>query len=127
VLFRSQLAKNLYLSTSKSLTRKISEAVLASKMDGCLSKVRIFELYLNYIEWGDGVFGCQAAARNYYKCSAGELSPEQAIRMASIIINPRKYGPFTDTKRMVTRRRWIAEKMLQYDYLTVAEYDSLKF
>jgi monofunctional glycosyltransferase len=122
-----QLAKNLYLSNNKSLTRKISEFILARRMDDVLTKQRILELYLNYIEWGDGIFGCQAAARNYFKCSAGELSPEQAIRMASIIINPRKYGPFTDTKRMVTRRSWIAGKMLQYDYLTGAEYDSLKF
>ncbi len=95
-----QLAKNLYLSTSKSLTRKISEVFLAGRMEEKLSKARIFALYLNYIEWGDGIFGCQAAAGIYFDCSASELDPEQAIRLASIIVNPRKYGPFTDTKRM---------------------------
>lgn len=122
-----QLAKNLYLSTSKSLTRKISEVVLARRMDDQLSKVRIFELYLNYIEWGDGTFGCQAASLAYFDCSASELDPELAIRLASIIVNPRKYGPFTDTKRMSTRRKWIAHKMLQYGHLTEEEYNDLSF
>jgi monofunctional biosynthetic peptidoglycan transglycosylase len=122
-----QLAKNLYLSTSKSLTRKGSEVVLARRMDDQLSKARIFELYLNYIEWGDGIFGCQAASLVYFDCSASELDPELAIRLASIIVNPRKYGPFTDTKRMITRRKWIAHKMLQYEHLTQAEYDALTF
>lgn len=122
-----QLAKNLYLSTSKSLTRKISEVFLAGRMEEKLSKARIFELYLNYIEWGNGIFGCQAASWIYFDCSASELDPEQAIRLASIIVNPRKYGPFTDTKRMKTRRNWIAQKMLQYGYLTEEEYDGLNF
>ncbi len=122
-----QLAKNLYLSTSKSLTRKISEAVLARRMDDRLSKARIFELYLNYIEWGPGLFGCQAASHFYFGCEVSQLSSEQAIRMASIIINPRRYGPFAESKRMSTRRKWIADKMLQYGHLTEADYDSLKF
>jgi monofunctional biosynthetic peptidoglycan transglycosylase len=122
-----QLAKNLYLSTSKSLTRKISEAVLARRMDDQLSKARIFELYLNYIEWGDGIFGCQAASGVYFECSAWELGPEEAIRLASIIVNPRKYGPFADSKRMKTRRNWIAQKMLQYGHLTQEEFDGLSF
>jgi monofunctional biosynthetic peptidoglycan transglycosylase len=122
-----QLAKNLYLSTSKSLTRKISEAVLARRMDDRLNKARIFELYLNYIEWGPGLFGCQAASRFYFGCEVSQLTPEQAVRMASIIINPRRYGPFADTRRMTTRRKWIAGKMLQYGYLTEAEYAALLF
>jgi len=122
-----QLAKNLYLSTSKSLTRKISEAVLARRMDDDLKKTRIFELYLNYIEWGNGIFGCQAASLAYFGCPVSNLTPEQAVRLASIIINPRRYGPFTDTKRMTNRRKWIAQKMLQYGYLTQAEYDALNF
>jgi monofunctional biosynthetic peptidoglycan transglycosylase len=122
-----QLAKNLYLSTSKSLTRKLSEAVLARRMNDRLSKSRIFELYLNYIEWGPGLFGCQAASRFYFGCEASQLTPEQAVRMASIIINPRRYGPFADSKRMTTRRKWIAQKMLEYGHLTEAEYQSLSF
>jgi len=122
-----QLAKNLYLSTSKSLTRKISEVFLAGRMEEKLSKARIFALYLNYIEWGNGIFGCQAASWIYFDCSASELDPEQAIRLASIIVNPRKYGPFTDTKRMKTRRNWIAQKMLQYGHLTQEEFDGLSF
>jgi monofunctional biosynthetic peptidoglycan transglycosylase len=122
-----QLAKNLYLSTSKSLTRKISEAVLARRMDDQLSKARIFELYLNYIEWGPGLFGCQAASRFYFGCEVSQLTPDQAVRMASIIINPRRYGPFADGKRMTTRRKWIAQKMLEYGHLSEREYRSLSF
>jgi monofunctional biosynthetic peptidoglycan transglycosylase len=122
-----QLAKNLYLSTSKSLTRKLSEAVLARRMDDRLSKKRIFELYLNYIEWGDGIFGCQAASVRYFGCGAGDLTPEQAIRLASIIVNPRRYGPFGDSRRMLNRRKWIAQKMLEYGHLTEAEYAELMF
>jgi len=122
-----QLAKNLYLSTSKSLTRKISEAVLARRMDDRLSKARIFELYLNYIEWGPGLFGCQAASRFYFGCEASQLTPEQAVRLASIIINPRRYGPFADSKRMITRRKWIAQKMLEYGHLSETEYQAFSF
>ncbi len=122
-----QLAKNLYLSTSKSLTRKLSEAVLARRMDKRLSKARIFELYLNYIEWGDGIFGCQAASARYFSCGAADLTPEQAVRLASIIVNPRRYGPYGDSKRMLNRRKWIARKMLEYGHLTDGEHDSLKF
>ena len=122
-----QLAKNLYLSTSKSLTRKLSEAVLARRMDDRLSKARIFELYLNYIEWGPGLFGCQAASRFYFGCEVSQLTPEQAVRMASIIINPRRYGPFAESKRMSTRRKWIAQKMLEYGHLSEAEYQALSF
>jgi monofunctional biosynthetic peptidoglycan transglycosylase len=122
-----QLAKNLYLSTSKSLTRKISEAVLARRMDDLLSKTRIFELYLNYIEWGDGIFGCQAASIRYFGCTAEYLTPEQAVRLASIIVNPRKYGPYGDSKRMLNRRKWIARKMLKYGHLSQAEYQTVNF
>ncbi|MBI4727062.1 monofunctional biosynthetic peptidoglycan transglycosylase [candidate division TA06 bacterium] len=122
-----QLAKNLYLSTSKSLARKISEAVLARRMDDRLSKTRIFELYLNYIEWEPGLFGCQAASRFYFNCPVSQLTPEQAVRLALIIINPRRYGPFADSRRMATRWKWIADKMLQCGYLSKAEYEPLNF
>ena len=122
-----QLAKNLYLSTNKSLTRKISEFILAQRMDDVLTKQRIFELYLNYIEWGPGLFGCQAASHFYFGCEVSQLTPEQAVRMASIIINPRRYGPFADSKRMSTRRKWIAQKMLEYGHLTETEYQALPF
>ncbi|HTY09218.1 MAG TPA: biosynthetic peptidoglycan transglycosylase [Candidatus Edwardsbacteria bacterium] len=122
-----QLAKNLFLSTRKRLTRKVSEYFLALRLDGALPKARILELYLNYIEWGDGIFGCEAASRAYFGCPAADLSPEQAIRLASIIVNPRRYGPFTDTKRMLNRRKMIADRMVIAKYLTPAQRDSLPF
>jgi monofunctional biosynthetic peptidoglycan transglycosylase len=122
-----QLCKNLFLSTAKSPTRKLSEFILARRMDDVLSKARIFELYLNYIEWGDGLFGCQAASRTYFGCSSSDLNPEQAIRLASIIINPRRWGPYSDSKRMNRRRRLIAQRMYDAGYLTPEEYQALPF
>jgi monofunctional biosynthetic peptidoglycan transglycosylase len=122
-----QLCKNLYLSTSKSPIRKVSEFFLARRMDAVLSKARIFELYLNYIEWGDGIFGCQAASQAYFGCSSSDLNPELAIRLASIIINPRRWGPHSDTKRMNKRRRHLADRMYDAGYITLEEYQALPF
>ncbi|MDI6739671.1 MAG: monofunctional biosynthetic peptidoglycan transglycosylase [Candidatus Edwardsbacteria bacterium] len=122
-----QLAKNLYLSNRKTLARKFSEFIIARRMDEELSKTRILELYFNYIEWGDGTFGCQAASRLYFNASALDLTPEQAIRLAAIIVNPRRYNPFSDTKRMQNRRRWIAERMLAAKFLTPEQRQTLPF
>ncbi len=122
-----QLCKNLYLSTAKTPARKLSEFILARRMDEVLSKARIFELYLNYIELGHGIFGCQAASRAYFGRNASDLTPEQSIRLASIIINPRRWGPFSDTKRMNRRRKMIADRMYDAGYLTHEEYQSLSF
>ena len=122
-----QLAKNLYLSASKSLTRKIAEFFIAQRLEFVLSKVRIFELYLNYIEWGNNVYGCEAASRSFFKTTAAELTPEQAIRLAAIIINPRRYNPYSDTRRINNRRKMLAERMHAAGYLSDAEYQSLPF
>jgi monofunctional glycosyltransferase len=122
-----QLAKNLFLSTRKTLTRKVAEYFLALRLDDALSKARILELYLNYIEWGDGIFGCEAASRTYFGCTAADLSPEQAIRLASTIVNPRRYGPHTETKRMLNRRRMIADRMVVSKYLTPEQRAALPF
>jgi monofunctional biosynthetic peptidoglycan transglycosylase len=122
-----QLCKNLYLSAAKSPARKLSEFFLARRMDAVLTKPRIFELYLNYIEWGDGIFGCQSASRAYFGRDASDLDPEQAVRLASVIINPRRWGPYSDTKRMKSRRKLIAERMYDSGYLGLEEYQSLPF
>lgn len=122
-----QLAKNLYLSNRKTLTRKFSEFIIARRMDEELSKTRILELYLNCIEWGDGIFGCEAASRAYFSVPASDLTPEQAIRLAAIIVNPRRWGPDTDSKRIANRRRWIAGRMLAAKYLTEEEFMALPF
>jgi len=86
-----QLAKNLFLSPARSYVRKAEEAVITVLLEYLLDKERIFELYLNVIEWGNGVFGAEAAARKYFGVSAAALSPEQAARLAAMAPNPRFY------------------------------------
>jgi monofunctional biosynthetic peptidoglycan transglycosylase len=86
-----QLAKNLFLSPRKSLLRKIEEAAITIMIETVWSKQRILEVYLNSIEWGNGVFGAEAAARHYYGTSADRLSPEQAAKLAGMVPNPRLY------------------------------------
>jgi monofunctional biosynthetic peptidoglycan transglycosylase len=85
-----QLAKNLYLGTEKRLLRKAKEAILAAKLERALSKRRILALYLNVAEWGDGVFGAEAAARARFGDSAAALSPAQAVVLASMLPAPRR-------------------------------------
>ena len=86
-----QLAKNLFLSPTKSYVRKAEEAVITLMLETLWSKRRIFEVYLNVIEWGNGVFGAEAAARHYYNASAAQLGPEQAAKLAGMVPNPRFY------------------------------------
>ena len=86
-----QLAKNLFLTPTKSYFRKVEEAIITLMLEGLWSKRRIFEVYLNVIEWGEGVFGAEAAARHYYNTSAAQLGPEQAARLAGMVPNPRYY------------------------------------
>ncbi|MEO7761036.1 MAG: monofunctional biosynthetic peptidoglycan transglycosylase [Casimicrobiaceae bacterium] len=86
-----QLAKNLFLSPTKSYARKAQEAMITLMLEGTLDKERILELYLNVIEWGTGVFGAEAAAQKYFGIHASQLSPEQAARLAAMAPNPRFY------------------------------------
>ena len=86
-----QLAKNLFLSSQRSYWRKAEEAVITLMLEALLDKRRIFELYLNVIEWGSGVFGAEAAAVHYFDVSAARLSPQQAARLAAMAPNPRFY------------------------------------
>jgi monofunctional glycosyltransferase len=86
-----QLAKNLFLSPEKTYLRKGQEAIITLMLEYTLDKERILELYLNVIEWGNGVFGAEAAARRYFGVSAAQLSPEQAARLAAMAPNPRFY------------------------------------
>jgi monofunctional biosynthetic peptidoglycan transglycosylase len=86
-----QLAKNLFLSPARSYWRKAEEAVITVMLEAMLEKRRIFELYLNVIEWGNGVFGAEAAARRYFGVAAAQLSAEQAARLAAMAPNPRFY------------------------------------
>ena len=86
-----QLAKNLFLSPDKTPWRKVEEAIITLMLETVMGKERIFEIYLNVIEWGNGIFGAEAAARHYYNVSAAQLSPEQAARLAGMVPNPRYY------------------------------------
>lgn len=86
-----QLAKNLFLSGERSMLRKGEEALITLMMEHILDKERILEIYLNVIEWGDGVFGAEAAARHYYGVSAAQLSREQAAKLAAMVPRPRFY------------------------------------
>lgn len=86
-----QLAKNLFLTPTKSYFRKAEEAIITLMLENLWSKRRILEVYLNVIEWGNGVFGAEAAARHYYNLSAAQLGPEQAARLAGMVPNPRYY------------------------------------
>jgi monofunctional biosynthetic peptidoglycan transglycosylase len=88
-----QLARNLYLSPSKNPLRKVKEMLIARRLDRELGKRRVLELYLNVVEWGKGIFGCEAAARAYFSKSCAELSPDEAVAMAVVLPNPRRWDP----------------------------------
>ena len=106
-----QLAKNLYLSESRNPARKLTELIITRRLETALSKRRIFEIYLNSIEWGDGIFGCEAAARPYFGKSAADLSPAEAAMMAGAIINPRVHSPARPTRRLLRRQQIILGRM----------------
>jgi monofunctional biosynthetic peptidoglycan transglycosylase len=86
-----QLAKNLFLSASKTPLRKVQEAVITVMIEALWDKRRILEVYLNSVEWGQGIFGAEAAARRYYGSSAAALGAEQAARLAVMLPAPRKF------------------------------------
>jgi monofunctional biosynthetic peptidoglycan transglycosylase len=106
-----QLAKNLYLSPSRNPLRKFRELIIARRLEAELSKRRILELYLNVIEWGDGVYGVDAAARTYFGKSASGLGPTEAALLAGAIINPRVMNPIKPTARLRRRQQIILKRM----------------
>src|SRR5712692_2672269 len=106
-----QLAKNLYLSPSKNPLRKFLELIIARRLEAELKKARILELYLNVIEWGDGVYGAEAAARTYFHKSAADLDRSEAALLAAAIVNPRAMNPTRPTTRLVRRQQLILRRM----------------
>jgi monofunctional glycosyltransferase len=106
-----QLAKNLYLSPSRNPLRKVKELFIARRLEAALTKQRIFEIYLNMIEWGDGIFGCEAAARAYFGKPCAGLGMEEAALMAGAIINPREHSPAKPTRRLLRRQQIIVRRM----------------
>lgn len=119
-----QLARNLYLSPEKSLLRKMSEAVLTWRMEKVLSKRRILELYLNVVEWGEGIFGIEAASRHYYGKPSSQLSPLEATRLAAILPSPKRYNPSGDQSYVTTRANDIYNIMIQRGII-VPEYEEM--
>lgn len=106
-----QLAKNLYLSPSRNPVRKLRELFIARRLEAVLSKRRILELYLNVIEWGDGIWGAEAAARAYFHKPAAALDSEEAALLAAAIVNPRALNPASPSARLRRRQQLILRRM----------------
>ncbi|HSN41173.1 MAG TPA: monofunctional biosynthetic peptidoglycan transglycosylase [Burkholderiales bacterium] len=106
-----QLAKNLFLSGERTWWRKAQEAVITVMIEAIMNKRRILELYLNTIEWGNGVFGAEAAARYYFGVTAAALGPEQAARLAAMVPSPRRYAPGRETAYLQRRTEIILLRM----------------
>ncbi|MFN5542329.1 MAG: monofunctional biosynthetic peptidoglycan transglycosylase [Betaproteobacteria bacterium] len=108
-----QLSKNLFLSGERSFLRKGQEAMITVMMEGVLDKQRILEIYLNVIEWGDGIFGAEAASRHYFGISASQLSPSQAARLAAMVPRPRFYDRNRNSTYLAKRAEAILRRMPQ--------------
>jgi monofunctional biosynthetic peptidoglycan transglycosylase len=106
-----QLAKNLYLSPSKNPVRKLREFLIARRLEVELPKQRILELYLNVIEWGDGIYGAEAAARTYFGKSAADLAPSEAALLAAAIANPRVLDPAHPSAKLRRRQQMVMRRM----------------
>jgi monofunctional glycosyltransferase len=106
-----QLAKNLYLSPSKNPLRKIKELIIARRLEAELKKARILEIYLNVIEWGDGIYGAEAASQTYFRSPAADLDPNEAALLAAAIINPRLLNPGRPSRRLLRRQQLILRRM----------------
>jgi monofunctional biosynthetic peptidoglycan transglycosylase len=116
-----QLARNIYLSPEKSLLRKMREVMIAFQMEGVLSKQRIFEIYLNVVEWGPGLYGAEMAARHYYSKSAADLSLVESATLAALLPDP--LG--SREKELVRRRNVILKRMLAARDINQSEFEEL--
>ena len=108
-----QLAKNLFLSSRKVFWRKAEEAVITVMLERMMNKRRILEIYMNVIEWGNGVFGAEAAARHYFKTSASSLTADQSARLASMVPNPRYYDSHRNARGLERKTGIILARMNQ--------------
>jgi monofunctional biosynthetic peptidoglycan transglycosylase len=119
-----QLVKNLYLTPSKNPLRKAKEAIITLRLERALNKRRILEIYLNVVEWGEGIFGIEAAAQHYYSKPAIALSAQEAARLASVLPNPRRYRPNGSSKYVEKRATIIYDIMLRRG-VVVPEYEDV--
>lgn len=106
-----QLAKNLFLSTKRTPWRKGEETIITLMLEAMMDKERIFDIYLNTIEWGNGIFGAEAAALHYYQISASQISIEQAAKLAAMVPNPRYYDSHREAKGLLRKTEIILNKM----------------
>ena len=106
-----QLAKNLFLSGRRTPWRKGEEALITLMLERLMTKRRILEIYLNVIEWGNGVFGAEAAARHYFKLSAAQLGPAQAAKLAAVVPNPRYYDKNRNARGLLRKTRIIQRQL----------------
>jgi monofunctional glycosyltransferase len=118
-----QLAKNLYLSSSRSLWRKIREGLITYRLENTLTKARIIELYLNVIEWGENIYGAEEASRKYFNKSANELRLSEAICLAASIPRPRSLSPLDrGSNFLISRERRILTSLLRHGWISEAKY-----
>lgn len=119
-----QLVKNLYLTPSKNPLRKAKEAIITWRLERTLNKRRILELYLNVVEWGEGIFGIEAAAQHHFSKPAIALSPQEAARLAAVLPNPRRYRPNGSSKYVEKRATIIFDIMVKRG-IVVPEYEDV--
>jgi len=121
-----QLAKNLYLSTDKSVLRKIKEYLIARRLENRLGKKRIFELYLNLIEFGPGIFGVQAAAQNFFNKDVSRIDLEEMVRLTAVIPKPLKETPTGNNSWINWKAGWILDTLRRYKHIDQVEYQVVK-
>ncbi len=119
-----QLAKNLYLSSDKTITRKIKELLIARRLEKHLKKNRIFQLYLNVIEFGPGIFGVEAAAQHYFHKDVSHLNLKESVRLTAVIPRPLKENPIQNSRWLKWKAGWILDTLLKYKYIDQTQYQS---
>jgi monofunctional glycosyltransferase len=119
-----QLVKNLYLSPAKNPVRKLKEAILAWRLERNLSKRQIIELYMNVVEWGDGIFGIEAASRHYFGKGAGALTAREAAALAVVLPNPLRYHPVGGGRYVEIRTEAVYQIMVRRG-MVIPEYEQL--
>ncbi|MBI5237658.1 MAG: monofunctional biosynthetic peptidoglycan transglycosylase [Deltaproteobacteria bacterium] len=120
-----QLAKNLFLTPEKTVFRKLKEAALTWRLERALTKRRILEIYLNVVEWGDGVFGVEAASRRYFGKTALDLGPMEAARLVSTLPSPIRFNP-TGEQRFVLSRSAVIYNIMVKRGIVLPEYEEIR-
>lgn len=119
-----QLMKNMYLSSSQNPLRKWKEAILALRVERCVRKNRLLEIYLNVIEWGEATYGAEAASRRYFGKSSSGLDAAESALLAAMIPNPRVLNPYRWNSRLERKKNWTLKRMRQAGNLTKSEYEA---